>query len=86
MLEKFFKEFNNKGEIYLRIKVRPGASINEVVDILSDDTIKINIAAAPERGRANKELLKFLKSEFKASDIKIISGKAERVKLIKILK
>ena len=86
MLDQYLSEFNNKGEIYLRIKVRPGASKSEVIDILSDDTIKINVAAAPERGKANKELSKFLKKEFKAGDIKIISGKAERIKLIKIVK
>jgi uncharacterized protein (TIGR00251 family) len=51
---------------------------------LEDDTIKINISAIPERGKANKELIGFLKDKFKASNVKIISGKGERIKLVKI--
>jgi uncharacterized protein len=84
MINNFLKKYKECGEVYLRIKVKPGASENEIVDVLEDDTIKINISAIPEKGKANKELIGFLKKKFKVDNIKIISGKAEKIKLIKI--
>ena len=75
-------------EVYLRIKVRPGASKNEFKGEMTDGTWKINIAAVPERGKANQELIGFLAKElkFKKENIKIISGMSDHVKLIKIIK
>ncbi|PIR55283.1 hypothetical protein COU74_01630 [Candidatus Peregrinibacteria bacterium CG10_big_fil_rev_8_21_14_0_10_36_19] len=71
---------------YLRIKVIPKSSKNEVTEILDDDTIKIRIKAVPEKGKANEELIKFLSKELniEKSRIKILSGKTEQLKLIKI--
>jgi len=71
---------------YLRIKVIPKSAKNEVTEILEDDTIKIRIKAAPEKGKANEELIKFLSKELNIdkSRIKILCGKAEQLKLIKI--
>lgn len=75
-------------EVYFRIKVRPGAVKSEIMGEMSDGTWKINIAAAPERGKANQELIGFLAKELKLKkeNIKIISGAADRIKLIKIIK
>lgn len=75
---------------YLRVKVIPKSAKTEVVEIMEDSqgekTIKIRIKAAPEKGRANKELIKFLSSEFKLPEekISILSGKTEQLKLLKI--
>jgi hypothetical protein len=54
----------------------------------SGETIKINIAAAPEKGKANQELVHLLSKEFDVSrdSVKIISGAGDRVKLVKITK
>lgn len=92
----------NKG--YLRVKVLPCSSKNEITEIMvgcaslfrpasltargvmDDETVKIRIAAPPEKGKANKELIKFLSKELSVSkeQITIISGKTEPVKLVKI--
>ncbi|MFA5820855.1 MAG: DUF167 domain-containing protein [Candidatus Gracilibacteria bacterium] len=71
---------------YLRVKVIPKSATNEVSEILADGTIKIRLKAVPERGKANAELIKFLSKELKIAteQISIISGKSERIKLIKI--
>lgn len=75
---------------YLRIKVLPKSPKNEIVEIMEDEsgeqTIKIRIKAAPEKGKANIELIKFLSKEMQIdkSRISIISGKSEQLKLIKI--
>lgn len=71
---------------YLRIKVIPKSSVNEIAETLSDGTIKIRIKAPPEKNKANIELIKFLSKQLKISEenISIIAGKSERLKLIKI--
>lgn len=75
---------------YLRIKVIPKSNKNEIIETFTDadgeETIKIRIKAAPEKGKANAELIKFLSKEFGVpqATISIISGKGERLKLIKI--
>ncbi|MDP2624805.1 MAG: DUF167 domain-containing protein [Candidatus Peregrinibacteria bacterium] len=71
---------------YLRIKVIPKSPKNELVDTMDDGTLKIRISAPPEKGKANKELIKFLSNHFDVpkEDISILSGKSDPLKLIKI--
>ena len=86
MWEKFKKQFIQDGEVYLRIKAHPNSPKTEINSILEDETIKINISAVAEKNKANIELIKFLAKEFgvNKNSVTIISGKADRVKLIKI--
>jgi len=88
MWDDILKQLNDKGEVYLAIKVIPGSSKTEFREIMADGTYKIAIAAAPEKGKANIELIKFLAREFKVlkSRLVIISGAGERTKLVKIIK
>lgn len=81
-------QLNNKGEAYLAIKVIPGSSKTEFREIMADGTYKIAIAAVPEKGKANTELIKFLACELKVlkNRFVIISGAGERTKLVKITK
>ncbi|MDP2755794.1 MAG: DUF167 domain-containing protein [Nitrospirota bacterium] len=87
MLLKFKRQLKEKGELYLRVKARPGAAKTAVKEITDDETVKMDIAAPPVKGKANKELIKFLAQEFAVSknNVKIISGAASRTKLIKII-
>lgn len=77
---------------YLRVKVTPQSSKNEITEIIMNpetgETIKIKIKAPPEKNKANIELIKFL-SKYLGTDknkIEIIAGKTERTKLIRITK
>jgi uncharacterized protein len=86
MLDEFKKELAEKGQAYLRVKAIPGAPKTEIKGAMADGTIKIAVAAAAEKGKANQALVEFLAGEFgvpKAS-VKIISGAAARIKLVKI--
>jgi len=86
MLEQYIKNLSDNKEIYLRIKVLAGAGKTGLVEEMADETLKIAVAAAPEKGKANLELIKYLSREFKVSknNIRIISGAGDRHKLIKI--
>ena len=91
MLSRLLKNFNQDGEIYFRVKARPGAGATVVKQILKDcdgEIIKIDVAAPAVKGKANQELIKFLAREFAVAknNIKIISGAGDRLKLVKILR
>ena len=83
-MEKYIEKLKLNKEVYLRIKARPGASKTLVKEILEDETIKIDVAAPPEQGKANIELSKFLAKIFVVdkNNVKIISGKSEKIKLV----
>lgn len=85
---KLKEHFRKNGQVYLRVKVRPNAAETRFKEIMADETVKIDLAVAPIKGRANQELIKFLAGQFAIdkNNIKIISGAGERVKLVKIVK
>lgn len=71
--------------MFLRVKALPGSAKTEITELLKGEepTLKIRLAAPPEKGKANLELCKFLGNMFDAQ-CEVISGKAERVKLVKL--
>lgn len=74
----------------IRLKVKPGAKQNSIdgfVEIDGYNYLKISIKQAPEKGKANDEIIKFLSSLIKVpkSKIHIASGKKIQYKIIKIL-
>jgi len=73
--------------IALPVRVIPRASRNEIVEILSDHTVKIRLQAPPVEGKANEELIKFLSKilDIPKSKFEIVAGKTGRDKLISIL-
>lgn len=85
-LNKIVDTLNKEKEIYLRVKALPGSGRNEILEFMSDDTLKIAIKAQAEKGKANSELIKFFAKQINVSrdSIKIISGAGARIKLIKI--
>ena len=54
---------------------------------VSGDEISISINSPPERGRANRELVKKLAAHFRVSKdrVRIISGLTSRKKIVEIL-
>jgi uncharacterized protein len=75
---------SKKSPLYIRVKVLPKSPQNEITDQMEDDTYKIRIKAPATEGKANAELVRFLKKELGAGEVAIISGRMDRVKLVKI--
>jgi uncharacterized protein (TIGR00251 family) len=71
--------------IILNLHVIPNASKTQLAGIYNG-FLKIKISAAPEDGKANKELIKFLSKLFnmKKSDFIIIKGEKSREKQVLI--
>ena len=69
-----------------RVKVIPKSSKTELVGYLPDGTWKVKIAAAPEKGKANKELCAFLAERLGVpqSRVEIVSGETSQHKHIRV--
>jgi uncharacterized protein (TIGR00251 family) len=69
--------------IRLEIKAVPGASRTELAGI-KDGRLRIRLAAAPEDGKANAELLSFLSKALGCPkrDLQIVSGEKSRLKVV----
>jgi uncharacterized protein len=71
----------------LAVRVTPRASKNEIVEILSDGTVKVHLQAPPVEGKANEALLKFLAGILgvPVSHLEIVAGNTGRDKLISVV-
>ena len=69
----------------ISVKVTPGASRNEIAGY-SGNAWRIRIAAPPDKGKANKELLEFLSErlDIKKDKLSIVRGYTSHSKLISI--
>jgi uncharacterized protein (TIGR00251 family) len=72
----------NQG-IIIKVKVIPNAHRSEMIG-WENDVLKCRLAAVPEKGQANDELLQFLASylKIKKSSIKLLQGQTNRHKRI----
>ena len=70
----------------LAVRVTPRASKNEIVEILSDGTVKVHLTAPPVEGKANEALLKFLAKVLDVSQnqLEVVAGTNGRDKLISV--
>ena len=67
----------------IKVRVKPKSSKRKIEKI-SNEEYKVYLKSAPEKGKANIELIKLLKKEFRG-DIKIIKGKTSRNKIVEIV-
>jgi uncharacterized protein (TIGR00251 family) len=67
--------------------VTPRARKNEIVEVLSDGTLKIRLTAPPVEGKANQALVEFLAEvlEVPRSRLEIVAGESGRDKLVSVI-
>lgn len=72
-------------QVRLAVKILPNAARNSVLGLVND-VWRIKIAAPPERGKANKELIEFLSQRLgvKKDNLAIIKGHTNQNKLIAV--
>jgi len=87
MEPRFFYLHDSKKGAALAVRVTPRASKNEIVDILSDGTVKVHLTAPPVEGKANAALLKFLAKvlDVPVRQLEVIAGASGRDKLISVI-
>ncbi|MEP7366216.1 MAG: DUF167 domain-containing protein [Acidobacteriota bacterium] len=72
--------------MHLTVKVIPRSSKSEVIGEMADGTLKVKLAAVPEKGKANEELCTVLAHHFNVPprDIEIISGLTSTRKRVRV--
>jgi uncharacterized protein len=70
----------------IRVKVIPKSSKTELVGYLADGTWKVKVAAAPEKGKANRALCEFIAETLRVAKtrVQIVSGETSHLKRIHI--
>jgi len=72
--------------VTLRVKVAPRSAKSEIAGQLADGTLKVKIAAPPEKGKANDALIALLADHYNVSRdaVEILSGHGTPLKLVRI--
>jgi uncharacterized protein (TIGR00251 family) len=68
----------------LRVKVIPRSAKTEIAGKMADGTLKVRIAAPPEKGKANEELVRFLAAHFGVKKVEIVSGHTAALKMVRL--
>jgi uncharacterized protein (TIGR00251 family) len=86
MTPRGFRMHDGKRGAALALRVTPRASKNEIVEVLSDGTVKVHLTAPPTEGKANEALLKFLAEilDVPVAHLDIVAGVTGRDKLISV--
>jgi uncharacterized protein len=87
MESRSFHLHDGKKGSALAVRVTPRASKDEIVEILSDGTVKVHLTAPPVEGKANEALLKFLSDvlDVPLRKLDIVAGAGGRDKLISVI-
>jgi uncharacterized protein (TIGR00251 family) len=85
-LQGVFASLHKNGGILLQIRVHSSAFRSCITGKLADGSLKVDIAAPPEDGKANAELVRFLAKELGVPkvDIEITSGLMSRRKVVRV--
>ncbi|MFA6523303.1 MAG: DUF167 domain-containing protein [Candidatus Peribacteraceae bacterium] len=85
-LEDLHRSLASEGSVSFSVRARPGASRSRVVSVMDDGSVKIDVAAPAEEGKANAALRKFLAREFSVpiSNVEIVAGGGGRRKVVRI--
>ncbi len=85
LIEKIIRESKDRKGILIDVEISPNAKKSEIEGINEwRKRLTIKIKAQPIEGKANKEIMKFLKKIFK-KDIEIVSGLTSSQKTILVI-
>ena len=75
----------SSGGVIFTAKVVPGSSRTAVAGVLAD-MVKVRVAAAPEKGKANQCLVAFLANQLgvRKNAVEIVSGQTQPVKRVRV--
>ena len=85
LIDEIIRESKDKKGVLIDVEISPNAKKNEIGGINEwGKRIIIKIKAQPIEGKANKEIIKFLKKTFKR-DVEIVSGLTSSQKTILVI-
>lgn len=69
--------------MYIKLRVITDSK-KELVEKISDDTLRVNVKEPAEMNRANSRILTLMKEYFKTNDVRLISGHHSPSKIIAV--
>jgi uncharacterized protein (TIGR00251 family) len=74
------------GRLQIEVRVIPKSPRTEWAGERADGALKVKLAAAPEKGRANEELIRFLAAELgvRRQQVEIVAGHTSQTKQVRI--
>ncbi|MDD5041407.1 MAG: DUF167 domain-containing protein [Candidatus Peribacteraceae bacterium] len=86
MFSALIRKLHQNGSVDFSVRVHPGSKHTHVKAVMADGTLKIDIAAAPEHGKANAALICFLAERFDVpkSHVEIQKGQTSRAKIVRV--
>lgn len=71
----------------LNVRVVPKAARTDIAEIMEDGTLRIRVAAVPEKGKVNSALLEFLAKVLQVpqSNLEIVAGETQRDKIVVVM-
>ena len=86
MIEPLLQQLASDGQITFTVRAHPGAKQTKFKSIMADGALKIDLAAAPEDGKANQLLISYLAELFTVAkaNIELLSGETSRIKQIRV--
>ncbi|HEY3444234.1 MAG TPA: DUF167 domain-containing protein [Paludibaculum sp.] len=75
-----------EGKLALSIRVIPKSQHTQWAGEMGDGALKVKLAAVPEKGKANDELIRFLAEEFglRRAQVEIVAGQSNPRKQIRL--
>ena len=88
MLHHLMQQLAQDGSVTFSVRVRPNARQTTIKNVLSDGTLKIDLHAPAEEGRANAELMRLLETVFHVEHgrVEIVTGQTSGRKRICVTK
>jgi uncharacterized protein len=85
-LEALKRNLRENRRVVLPLKIIPKSPRTGWAGALDDGTLKVRIAAPPEKGKANTELVRFLSHEFGVapSSVEIVTGASSARKQVRV--
>jgi uncharacterized protein (TIGR00251 family) len=84
MLDELRERLRRDGSLHLRIKATPKSAATGIAGVMEDGTLRVKIAAAPERGRANAELCAWLARQLGVPqrNVSMVAGETSALKRV----
>lgn len=84
--EELRQKLSRERTLTVAVKAIPKASKDEVVGLMEDGSLKVKVAAAPERGKANAAICELLAKEFGVPkrNVRVVHGETSHNKQVEI--
>jgi len=85
-LETLRARLQAEGRLALHIRVIPKSPKTDWAGEMADGAWKVKLAAVPEKGKANEELIRFLAQQFgvRRQNVEIVAGATNQHKQVRI--